>query len=110
MSTTSTESNTGTPAGGGQNAPESASQGTEAPEDRTTRELAVKKAYAEATTALRQAYRDEFNTDVAKRVKAAGFEWSPRPTEEEKRAAKFKALLAEDPSLADIVTEGSDLS
>jgi len=109
MSTTSTQPGTGTPEGGGQNAPSAASRAPEAPLDQTTRDAAVKKAYSEATTALRLAHRDEFNADVKARAKAAGFDWTPRFTEEEKRAAKFKALLAEDPSLADIVTEGTDL-
>lgn len=104
MSTTSTESTSGTPAGGGQNAPSTASQAAEAPEGQPTRDAAVKKAYSEATTALRLAHRDEFNADVAKRVKAAGFEWTPRPTEEEKREAKVRALLAEDPTLIEKIT------
>lgn len=109
MSNTNTETGTGTPAGGGQSAPSAASQPSAGGQPTLTAKEAVKRAYSEATTALRIAHRDEFNADVKQRAKALGHEWSPRPTAEEKRAAEFKRLLAEDPSLADIVTEGSDL-
>lgn len=68
---------------------------TTAKTDPQTKEEAVKRAYSEANTALRLAHRDEFNTDVAKRVEAYGFEWSPRPTKQESAKAKAKALLEE---------------
>jgi hypothetical protein len=66
-----------------------------------TKEEAVKKAYAEATSALRSAHRDEFNKDMAARVKAYGFEWKPKPTATEKRKEQIAALLAEDRDLMD---------
>lgn len=104
MSTSSTESTSGTPAGGGQNAPVPASQPSVGGEPTLTAKEAVKKAYSEATTALRLAHRDEFNADVKTRAKALGHDWTPRPTAEEKRRAEFKRMLDEDPTLAEVVT------
>lgn len=104
MSTSTTETGTGTPAGGGQSAPSAAQQGSGEGGSTLTQKEAVKKGYSEATTALREKYRDEFVADVKARVKALGHEWSPRPTAEEKRRAEFARLLAEDPTLAEVVT------
>ena len=87
----------------GSEGPSTGSQGSGGTEGQPTRDEAVKKAYSAATTALKEKYRDQFNADVAKRVKAAGFDWAPRPTEAEKREAALRALLAEDPTLLDRV-------
>jgi hypothetical protein len=65
------------------------------PKAPATQQEAVKRAYSEATTALRKAHRDEFNADVAKRVEAYGFEWKPKPTAKEKALAEVQRLMAE---------------
>lgn len=74
------------------------------PEGATTRDEAVRAAHSKATSDLRVKYRTEFNEMVKANAAAAGFDWSPKKTAEEKRRAEFEALLAEDPSLAKIVT------
>lgn len=67
---------------------------------------AKSKAYTAAQAELRVKYRDEFNASIKASMKAAGFDWQPKQTAEEKRAEQFKALLAEDPSLAALVQQG----
>lgn len=65
------------------------------PEGPSTQQEAVKRAYSAATTALREAHREEFHKDVAARVKEFGFEWTPKPTAKEKASAEIKRLAAE---------------
>jgi len=69
-------------------------------EDRKT---ALRQAYGEATTKLREAHRDEFNDLYAAAAKKHGVDWSPRPTEEQQAEALFDDLLTRFPALRDRV-------
>lgn len=63
------------------------------------RQAAHRKAYGAAQKRLREAHRSEFNKFMAEESKALGFEWKPKPTDEEKAAEQLAALLAAHPSL-----------
>ena len=67
------------------------------------------KLLAEARTAaigrLLDAHRPEFNDLMEAEAKERGVTWKRRPTEAEKRRAKLEALLAEDPSLAEVAQD-----
>lgn len=114
---TSTQTTIDTTPGGGQTASKAqepdekgapaASEPTSGAQGPTDQKEAVKRAYSEATTALRESHRDEFVADVKARVEGYGYTWSPRPTEAEKRRKALADLLAEDPSLADEVKAGT---
>lgn len=64
------------------------------------RNEAINKARSQAKGELAVKYRDELNARIKELVKVAGFDWTPAPTEAEKREAQVRALLAEDPDLA----------
>lgn len=95
MSTSTTESATQTRAEAVDSALSSAEQGDLTPKGPTTKQEAVKRAYSEATTALRISHRDEFNADVKTRVESFGFQWEPKPTKTEKALAEIRALMEE---------------
>ncbi len=71
----------------------------------TDEEKAKRKAYSQATTRLRNDYRDEFNGLLAQEMKAAGYDWTPRPDAKEKARQQIRALLAEHPDLAEETEE-----
>lgn len=67
------------------------------------------KLLAEARTAalgrLLDAHRSEFNDLMAEEAKKRNVEWKRKLTEEEKREQKLRALIAEDPALADLAAK-----
>jgi hypothetical protein len=73
------------------------------PEAAVTRDEAVRAAHSKATSDLRNKHRDEFNASVKKYAAEAGFEWSPKKTQEEKDREAFEALLAARPEFRDLV-------
>lgn len=94
MTTSTTQPDTKAPETG-ENAPVAAEEQVADPKVPATKQDAVKRAYAEATTALRETHRDEFNADVKQRVKGYGFDWDPKPTAEEKAKAEIARLIKE---------------
>lgn len=60
----------------------------------------VRSAYSKATTRLREAHKEEFNTLMAAEAKALGVEWKPRLSAEEKKRAALREAIAADPELA----------
>lgn len=69
------------------------------------RKTALRQAYGQATTALRDKYRDEFNGLYQQAAAALGVEWSPRPSEEQQAEAMFDDLLARFPHLRERIEE-----
>jgi hypothetical protein len=67
---------------------------------KTERDEALRKAYAKATKRLREAHQPEFNALYAEEAKVLGYDWSPKPTKEEKARDELNRLLAEFPHLA----------
>lgn len=70
-------------------------------EDKSENKAALRKAYGQATQALRENHRDEFNDLYSKYARGMGVEWSPRLTPEQKAEQAFDNLLSEYPHLAD---------
>jgi len=60
------------------------------------------EARTEAIGQLLDENRERFNQLMEAAAKKRNVTWKRRPTEAEKREAKLKALLEEDPSLADL--------
>ena len=60
------------------------------------------EARTEAIGQLLDENRERFNTLMEAAAAKRNVTWKRRPTEAEKREAKLKALLEEDPSLADL--------
>lgn len=69
---------------------------------------AVRKGHTHAASVLKDNHKDEYNRLVAEHVKAAGFEWAPKKTQEEKDRETFEALLAANPQFAAIAQGGAD--
>lgn len=63
------------------------------------RDKALRKAYGQATKALREAHQDEFNGLYKAKAKALGFEWTPRPSAEQKAVEELDTILATFPHL-----------
>jgi hypothetical protein len=72
----------------------------------TPRQAALKEVYVEATKALRENHRDEFNSLRVEGMKARGFDWAPALTEEEKAEQQVAELLTKFPHLADQIAGG----
>lgn len=64
-----------------------------------SRKEALRKAYATATTRLRESRKDEFNRLYQEAAQELGVEWSPRPTEEQQAEATVTDLLTRFPQL-----------
>lgn len=60
----------------------------------------LRKAYGAATSRLRDAHREEFNTLMGEETGKVGIEWSPRLSAEDKKKADLRAAIAADPALA----------
>jgi len=71
-------------------------------DDRKTK---LRKAYGQATTALREAHKTEFNDLYSKHAADLGVEWSPRPDAEQKAEQEFDQLLADFPHLRERLTQ-----
>ena len=65
------------------------------------RDAALKKAYQQATAALRDEQRERFNVLYSEKALALGVEWKPKQTAEEKAEEEFQRLLAQYPHLAE---------
>jgi hypothetical protein len=87
---------------------ESTSETGEVIVDSSDRQAAHRKAYGAASKRLREAHRAEFNQFMAEESKALGYEWKPKPTDEEKAAEQLAALLAAHPSLREQVVGTTD--
>lgn len=75
----------------------------DAPKKDTSKLLA--EARTEAIGQLLDENRERFNTLMEAAAKKRNVTWKRRPTEAEKRRAKLEALLAEDPSLAEVAQD-----
>lgn len=73
-----------------------------------SRQAKMAKAQRTADKRLREAHGEEWNRLMTEEAKARGIDWKPRLSPEQKRREQFKALLAEDPSLASLVQGGDD--
>lgn len=62
---------------------------------------AITKANTEAIAWLRAQYRDEFNAKKIELAKAAGYDWEPRLTDEQKAEVEVQKILAQFPGLRD---------
>jgi hypothetical protein len=71
-------------------------------EDQKRKRL-LRKAYSEATQALREKHRGDFETLYAEKAGEAGVEWTPRATPEQKAGEVFEALIEQYPHLLDRV-------
>lgn len=69
------------------------------------RDAALKKAYQQATAALRDEQRERFNVLYSEKALALGVEWKPKQTAEEKAEEEFQRLLAQYPHLAEKVQQ-----
>jgi hypothetical protein len=61
---------------------------------------AKREAYSAATTRLRDAHREDFNTFLVDENQKRGITWSPRKTDEEKAAETLAKILKDYPDLA----------
>lgn len=68
----------------------------------------LRKAYGEATAALRESNREEFDRLYAEKAKALGVDYTPKPTAEQKAEQQLKELLAAHPHLAEKVRAGEE--
>lgn len=75
----------------------------ETPKGAVTRDEAIRAADARAASDLRATYRDEFNAAKKQYAAEAGFDWSPKKTQEEKDREAFEELLAKNPGFRSIV-------
>lgn len=75
--------------------------------EKAARAVIITKARTDAVSALTEKYRDELNAEIKAYVRAAGYEWAPRPTEEEKARAQAEALLEQFPALREQLLGGS---
>lgn len=64
------------------------------------RKTALRKAYTEATSALREKHQQEFNSLYEQKAKDKGVEWSPKPTAEERARQEMEGLMKAHPELA----------
>lgn len=68
-------------------------------DDKKARADALRKAYGQANSELRETHRDEFEKLYVKHAKAAGVDYTPPPSKEQKAEAELAALLAANPAL-----------
>jgi hypothetical protein len=82
---------------------------TEAPvqtDDKDERSKKLRQAYGNATTALREKHRDEFDNLYAESARSLGVDYTPRPSAEQKASQQVKELIAEYPHLrAELLAE-----
>lgn len=67
--------------------------------DTSERAKALRKAYGNATTRLREQYRTEFDSLYAQEAQALGVDYTPRLTPEQKAMEELKDLLNRFPHL-----------
>lgn len=72
----------------------------DAPAETADDATAKRQAYTEATSKLREAHRDEFNSLLGQSMAARNITWAPRPSEEDKARALLEATYAKYPHLA----------
>jgi len=84
--------------------PEAPTEGTEAP----SRDALIRKAYASAARALREAHKEEFLDLQEKFAADLGVDWKRPEDAEEKAAKQIEALLSEYPGLASRFTSTED--
>lgn len=67
---------------------------------------ALRKAYGEANTALREKYREEFEALYVQKAAALGVEYTPPPSKADKARQQLAELLAANPEIkAELVDE-----
>lgn len=76
--------------------------------DDNERSKKLRKAYGNATTRLREAHRDEFDSLYSQEAESLGVEYTPRPSAEQKALQQLQALLDEYPQLRGQVAGTSD--
>lgn len=69
--------------------------------DPEERSKALRKAYGNATTRLREEHRDEFDRIYTEEARALGVDYQPKPTAEQKAEAELQVLLQQYPHLRD---------
>lgn len=67
--------------------------------DKKKRADALRKAYGQANTELRETYRDEFEALYVKHAAANGVAYTPPPSKAEKARLALAELLAANPDL-----------
>lgn len=80
---------------------------TEQTEDQVRKNL-LRKAYTNATQALREAHREDFDRLYQEHADALGVDWHPRPNAEQKAQAQFEELVTAYPYLLDRVRPATE--
>jgi hypothetical protein len=88
------------------NGDESAPQGDTGTPVPTDRANALRAAYGEATTTLREKHRTEFDALYVAAARKRGVDYKPKPTPEQKAEAELDELLTKYPHLKDKVLKG----
>lgn len=78
---------------------------TEVTEDKE-RAGKLRQAYGQATTRLREQYRDTFDSLYSQAAEELGVTYTPRPKPEQKAEAELQRLLTEFPHLREKITGG----
>lgn len=81
---------------------------TETPNTQSTRQQALNAASGAASKRLKEQYPEDWNKFMAQEATARNQTWSPKPTKEQKAEAEFHRLLAENPHLADSLTQPAE--
>lgn len=74
-------------------------------DEKQERSQKLRQAYGQATTRLRETHREEFDSLYAQEAQALGVDYTPRLSPEQKAEQQLRALLEENPWLADKVDE-----
>lgn len=69
--------------------------------EKDKRENALRKAYTQATTDLRTKHQSEFNELMKLHAKAAGYDWEPKKTAEDRAREQVAEILEKFPKLAE---------
>jgi hypothetical protein len=74
-------------------------QETTTAEEKQARANALRAAYSEATTTLRERHREEFDALHVEAAKKRGVEYTPRPTKADRARQQILDLLRDNPDL-----------
>lgn len=82
----------------------SPAESTPTAETEKSRQALLREAYGAATTRLREARREEFDSLYVQEAQARGVDYKPKPTAEQKAEAELAELLEKFPHLRDKVS------
>jgi hypothetical protein len=74
-------------------------------EQKKERSNALRKAYSNATTRLREAHRTEFDELYSAEAEALGVDFTPKPSAEQKAEQQMEKLLHQYPHLREKIVE-----